>query len=166
MSNFSNNYHILSGIGHIRTPYLTHAPYQPVDVDKEVFRLVIDKKYINGLKELEKFTYIYVIYYLDKVQRSNRFTLSPPWANNIEIGVFASRSPDRPNPIGLSVVKINSIKDNIVYISGIDAFDNTPILDIKPYINKLDAKEDANYGWVNEMEDENHLALHIKGLPH
>jgi tRNA-Thr(GGU) m(6)t(6)A37 methyltransferase TsaA len=166
MSNFSKDYHILNNIGSIRSPYIDNSPYQPLDQDEGSFMLVLDKKYSSGLKELEKFTYLYVIYYLDKIQRTNQLTLSPPWANSLEIGVFASRSPNRPNPIGLSIVKIKKIKDNIIYISGIDAFDNTPILDIKPYIAKLDAKDDANFGWINEMDDENHLALHIKGLPH
>jgi tRNA-Thr(GGU) m(6)t(6)A37 methyltransferase TsaA len=166
MTGFSSNYHILNSIGVIRSPYLQNAPYQPIDKDKGVFKIVLDKKYIKALKELESFTYIYVIYYLNKVQRSNKLTLSPPWANNVEIGVFASRSPNRPNPIGLSVVKIIKIVGNNIFISSIDAFDKTPLLDIKPYINKLDAKSDANFGWINEMDDENHLEQHIKGEPH
>jgi len=166
MSNFSSKYHILTSIGRIRTPYINKAPYQPITTKNKVFKIVLDNKYIPALKELEAFAYIYIIYYLDKVHRSNKLTLTPPWANNKEIGVFASRSPDRPNPMGLSVVRVLKITENTIYINGIDAFDNTPLLDIKPYIQKLDSKEDANYGWVNEMDDESHLALHIKGLPH
>ncbi len=104
---------------------------------------------------------------MDKIQvKSNQNILQPPWAPEMEIGVFASRSPNRPNPIGLSIVKIKKIINNIIYISGIDAFDGTPVLDIKPYLKDLDAKCDANYGWVDETGDENHLALHIKGIPH
>ena len=166
MSGFSSNHYILNRIGVIRTPYKNKAPYQPVADKKETFRIVLHEKYTKGLQELISFKYIYVIYYLDKVQRSNRLTLSPPWANNKEIGVFASRSPDRPNPIGLSVVELLKIEENILYISGIDAFDHTPLLDIKPYVNQLDTKPDANYGWVHKMDEDEHLALHIKGLPH
>ena len=80
--------------------------------------------------------------------------------------MFASRSPNRPNPIGLSVVKILRIEKNIIAISGIDAFDNTPLLDIKPYIKNLDSKEDANFGWVNNTELDEHLKMHLAGIPH
>jgi tRNA-Thr(GGU) m(6)t(6)A37 methyltransferase TsaA len=161
------SYHVYNNIGIIRTPYTDNAPYQPVVDDKGDFKLVIDQKFANGLKLIETFKYIYVIYALDKISiQTKELTLRPPWAPQMEIGVFASRSPNRPNPIGLSIVKILKIINNTIYISGIDAFDGSPIIDIKPYLNKLDAKPDANYGWVSETGDENHLALHIKGVPH
>jgi len=83
-----------------------------------------------------------------------------------KVGLFASRSPNRPNPIGISVVKIKRISGNILYISGIDAFDNTPVLDIKPYFDQLDAKTDANTGWFNPEDDSDHFLLHLKGIPH
>jgi tRNA-Thr(GGU) m(6)t(6)A37 methyltransferase TsaA len=92
--------------------------------------------------------------------------VSPPWADGKKVGVFASRSPVRPNPIGLSVVRIKNIVENRIYTSGLDAFDGTPLLDIKPYIKDLDSKSDANYGWIEEMDDMEHLILHIKGIPH
>ena len=92
--------------------------------------------------------------------------VSPPWAEGKRVGVFSSRSPLRPNPIGLSVVRVKSIVENRIYTSGLDVFDGTPLLDIKPYIKDLDSKTDANYGWVEEMDDMEHLVLHIKGIPH
>ncbi|VAX25840.1 COG1720: Uncharacterized conserved protein, partial [hydrothermal vent metagenome] len=64
------------------------------------------------------------------------------------------------------VVKILKIKKNIITISGIDAFNNTPLIDIKPYIKNLDSKEDANLGWVNIAEFDKHLKTHIAGTPH
>jgi tRNA-Thr(GGU) m(6)t(6)A37 methyltransferase TsaA len=82
------------------------------------------------------------------------------------VGVFASRSPTRPNPIGLSVVRIKRIEGNVIHVSGLDVFDGTPLLDIKPYIDELDVKKDANLGWVGDMDDPEHLALHIQGVPH
>lgn len=90
----------------------------------------------------------------------------PPWAGGLRVGVFASRSPRRPNPIGLSIVRVLGVKDNEVITSGLDAFDGTPILDIKPYIKDLDSKADANYGWVEDLEDREQLTLHIRGIPH
>ncbi len=161
------SYHVYQNIGIIRTPYKNKAPLQPIANDEEEFKLLIDEKYQDGLKLIETFKYIYVIYSLDKIHiQTGKNTLRPPWAPEIEVGVFASRSPNRPNPIGISIVQIKKIINNSIYISGMDAFDGSPILDIKPYIDQLDAKTDANYGWVDKTEDENHLTLHIKGIAH
>ncbi|MEN8123878.1 MAG: tRNA (N6-threonylcarbamoyladenosine(37)-N6)-methyltransferase TrmO [Bacteroidota bacterium] len=166
MNNLPNNYFVFNSIGVIHSPYKNKAPNQPLINDQGDFKIVLNEKFTKGLKLLDTFTYIYVIYYLDKVIRNNEMIISPPWANQQEVGVFASRSPNRPNPIGISIVKILKIIENKIYISGIDAFDETPVLDIKPYIDKLDAKSDANYGWVNIHDNEDHLALHIQGIPH
>ena len=156
----------LKQIGVIRTPYTDNAPYQPVDEDKGDFRIVLDPKYTDGLYRLAAFRYIYVIYYTHKVKREMSTIVSPPWTGGIKVGVFASRSPVRPNYIGLSVVRIKNIINNEILTSGLDVFDGTPVLDIKPYIKDLDAKSDANYGWIEEMDDYEHLLLHIKGIPH
>jgi len=156
----------LKQIGVIRTPYTDNAPYQPVDDDKGDFRIVVDPKYTDGLYRLAGFRYIYVIYYTHKVKRELSSIVSPPWTEGVKIGVFASRSPVRPNYIGLSIVRIKNIIKNEILTSGLDVFDGTPVLDIKPYIKDLDAKSDANYGWIEEIDDYKHLLLHIKGIPH
>jgi len=93
-------------------------------------------------------------------------TIRPPWIPGSEIGVFASRSPVRPNCLGLSIVRIKDISNNQIVTSGLDVFDGTPLLDIKPYINELDSKTDANYGWLEDLDDRDHLMMHIKGVPH
>jgi tRNA-Thr(GGU) m(6)t(6)A37 methyltransferase TsaA len=156
----------LKQIGVIRTPYTDNAPYQPVDNDEGDFRIVIDRQYIDGLRQLDKFSYIYVIYLVDRTKRELSMAVTPPWSGGTEVGVFASRSPVRPNPIGLSVVRIKRIVGNEIYTSGLDAFDRTPVLDIKPYIKDLDTKADADYGWIENSADREHLRLHIKGIPH
>ena len=153
-------------IGSIKTPYLEAAPYQPVDTDDQEFYLQLKSEYIAGLKDLDSFIYIYVLYFIDRLKTTVKMEVSPPWAAGQQVGLFASRSPVRPNPIGLSVVKIKKIVDNRVYTSGLDVFDGTPLLDIKPYINDLDSKCDANNGWVQGMDEDEHLALHIQGIPH
>ncbi len=153
-------------IGSIRTPYLDSAPYQPVDEDTQEFVLELQPEYAAGLKDLESFTYIYVLYFIDRLSGAARMTVTPPWAKGQQVGLFASRSPLRPNPVGLSIVRIRKIIDNRVYTSGLDVFDNTPLLDIKPYINDLDSKCDANNGWVQTIDEDDHLALHIQGIPH
>ena len=166
MSNIRESIHVLKSIGVLHTPYIDNAPYQPVKDDENTFYITLKEEYEGGLKFLETFKYIYVIYYLDKAIRTNKKTVTPPWAEGMEVGLFASRSPNRPNPIGISVVELKSISKNVIYINGIDAFDNTPVLDIKPYIDELDAKKDANLGWVEKFDDNEHLLLHIKGIPH
>ena len=153
-------------IGIIKTPYQNNAPYQPLDRDTEECSILLDPQYIDGLHELEKFHYIYVIYYAHRVSRKTEMLITPPWAEGKEVGIFSSRSPARPNPIGLSIVRIKKIVGNRIHTSGLDVFDGTPLLDMKPYIKDLDNKNDANYGWIEEMDNMEHLTLHIKGIPH
>ncbi len=156
----------LEQIGTIKTPYQENAPYQPIDTDEGEFYILVDPQYVDGLNDLEKFQYIYVIYYAHLMNRKIEMMIRPPWAKGKKVGLFASRSPVRPNPVGLSIVRIKDIINNKIYTSGLDVFDGTPLLDIKPYIKDLDNKPDANYGWIKEMDDKEHLSLHIKGIPH
>ena len=153
-------------IGIIRTPYKQRAPYQPVNNDKGVFKVILYENYKEALSGLEEFEYIYLIFHLHLINEKPRNFVKPPWAKGKEVGLFASRSPNRPNPIGLSIVKIRGINANIIYTSGIDVYDETPLLDIKPYIKELDSKYDSNYGWIESQKDYEHLMLHIKGIPH
>ncbi len=153
-------------IGVIRTPYLDSAPYQPVANDEGEFRLCVDPSYAEGLQDLDRFRYIYVLYLIHRIKKKLSMSASPPWTPGKKVGLFASRSPVRPNPLGLSIVEVRRVVGNEVFTSGLDAFDGTPLLDIKPYIKDLDSKDDANYGWVEDLEDRDHLILHIKGIPH
>ncbi len=153
-------------IGVIHTPYREKAPYQPVESDEGVFQVKVLPEYREGLQDLESFRYIYLLYYIDRLSRPVSMKVAPIWAGEITVGLFASRSPLRPNPIGLSVVRILKIEENIIHTTGLDVFDGTPLLDIKPYIKDLDAKKDANYGWIEKTGDLRHLALHILGIPH
>jgi tRNA-Thr(GGU) m(6)t(6)A37 methyltransferase TsaA len=168
----------LRQIGVIHTPYRDSAPYQPVAEDGGTFRIVVRPEYTRALRELDAFRYIYVLYYLNRVSRDVAEVVSPPWTGGFEVGLFASRSPVRPNPIGLSVVQVKGIAGNEIRTSGLDVFDGTPLLDIKPHIRDLDSKSDADYGWLDELpacrdatrgagrDDSSHLALHIHGIPH
>jgi len=156
----------LTQIGLIHTPYKDSAPYQPVENDEGNFTIILDPKYMNGLYKLNRFNYIYVLYYIHEINRKTEMRVSPPWALGNEVGVFASRSPVRPNQLGLSIVRLRKIVKNVLYTSGLDVFDGTPLLDIKPYLKDLDSKSDANYGWIESQKDWEHLILHIKGIPH
>lgn len=141
----------LEPIGLIRTPYKDSAPRQPVEADSGEFRLELHSCFREGLAELESFCYIHLLFYLDRLDRPVMMRVSPPWADGREVGLFASRSPARPNPIGLSTVRLKNIKGSVLYTSGVDVLDKTPLLDIKPYIQDLDIKQDANNGWLDEV---------------
>ena len=94
-------------------------------------------------------------------------SVTPSWTpRKTKAGVFATRSPVRPNHIGLSVVRLLRREENTLYTSGMDVLDGTPLLDIKPYLADLDSKPDANYGWIEDIPNNDHLLLHIKGIPH
>jgi len=153
-------------IGVIHTPYQEKAPYQPVESDKGEFYLELLPEYVSGLQDLDTFRYIYVLYHIDRLTREVSMKIEPLWVGEVEVGLFASRSPLRPNPLGLSVVKLLSVEGNKVMTTGLDVFNGTPLLDIKPYIKDLDSKLDADYGWVEKTGDLRHLALHILGIPH
>lgn len=153
-------------IGIIHTPYTDKAPHQSPDEDPGDFYIMLDPQYQEGLKDLERFRFIYVLYHLDRSQKTPSLTAHPPWTEDTHVGLFASRSPARPNAIGLSVVQIKRIENNRVTTSGLDVFDGTPLLDIKPYIKDLDSKPEANNGWLDDIGDKDHLMMHIKGIPH
>lgn len=145
-----DNHFTLKQIGTIKTPYEKNAPYQPLYTDNQEFYILLNNEYVDGLSELKKFNYIYLIFFADRIIQKPEMMVSPPWDKGKKVGVFASRSPVRPNPIGLSIVQIKEIVENKIYTSGLDVFDKTPLLDIKPYIKDLDNKDNANYGWIKE----------------
>ena len=156
-------------IGTIVTPYTDWAPHQPPEREAKegTFKLVLRPELAPGLDQLRRFSHIYVLFHLDRAERPESLRVSPPWAHGkVEVGLFASRSSRRPNPIGLSVVRVLRVEGNEVFTSPLDAYDGTPLLDIKPYVGELDARGDANSGWVDDLEDRDHLVQHLRGVPH
>jgi len=125
-------------IGYFSTKYTlqTGAPRQGTLVPESKGVIIMDSTYIKGLTELNDFEYIWVLYYFNKA-KSYDLIISPPNSHH-KFGVFATRSPRRPNPIGLSLVKLDSIVENRLYINDVDAFDKTPVLDIKPFLPSVD----------------------------
>ncbi len=158
---------LLKPIGIIHTPYKgSFCPVQPVERDEGESRVEIFPEYREGLAELESFSYIYVISHLHLVEKEPSLVAQPPWAKGKQVGLFASRSPNRPNPIGISIVKLKKIEGGEIFTSVIDVWDETPLLDLKPYIGELDSKPGANNGWIEEVEDYHHLLEHVRGVPH
>ena len=147
-------------IGTIYTPYEDLAPFQPIEDAKGEFYIEINDKFTDGLDELQRFSHIYIVFHLNKWPNSSILKVSPPWIDH-QVGVFATRSPRRPNGIGISIVRLKKIIENKLHISGIDAFSGTPVLDIKPYFREFDIKTDANNGWMDDIENIKELRYHF-----
>jgi tRNA-Thr(GGU) m(6)t(6)A37 methyltransferase TsaA len=136
MRPFTNSF-MVTPIGIIHSPYQSRdeAPRQGRFSDALV-SLEILPEFTEGLQDVEQHPHLIVLYWLD---RSNRTALKAiPPHSGIEQGVFATRSPDRPNPIGICVVKLSRREGNQLFVRGLDALDGTPLLDIKPYSAALD----------------------------
>jgi len=154
-------------IGTIHTPYFAlNTPQQPIPNAPGDFWITLHPDFACALETLHTFNYIYVLYHLNEVTPPIELLTRSPWAPDIEIGLFASRSPKRPNPLGLSIVQIKEIRNNELIISGIDAFNGTPLIDIKPYMHFIDSKEDANNGWLDALPERKHAMAHALGLSH
>jgi len=137
-------------IGVIHSPFKEPkgTPIQPagakgIDGTVEVF-----PEYAEGLKDIEGFSHLILIYYF---HLSKGFSLKvKPYMDDEAHGVFAMRGPSRPNPIGISVVRLVKVEGNILYIQDVDMVDGTPLLDIKPYVPEFDIREVERTGWLEK----------------
>ncbi|EFA07644.2 tRNA (adenine(37)-N6)-methyltransferase [Tribolium castaneum] len=139
----------MQNIGVIRTqfPEKRGTPRQPTICSDSVAKLSLnDDVFTNPdhtLQGLQDFSHMWILFHFHKNKAAHKKAkVAPPRLNGERTGVFASRSPHRPNPIGLSLVKIDKIEGSNVYFSGVDVVDETPVLDIKPYIPQYDTPED------------------------
>jgi tRNA-Thr(GGU) m(6)t(6)A37 methyltransferase TsaA len=141
-------------IGYVHSPYKDPetTPIQPAFDDESEGTIEILEDYVPGLKDLEGFSHLFVLFYLHK---ATTVKLSvKPFLQNVEHGIFATRAPCRPNPIGLSLVKLKEVRGNILHIVGMDILDGTAVLDIKPYCEQFDKVSEPRCGWQDELEDE------------
>jgi len=115
-------------------------------------RAEVFAEYADGLKDLEGFSHVYLIYHLHRADPAK--LIVKPFLQEVERGVFATRAPCRPNAIGLSIVELIRREGNILHLDGVDILDGTPLLDIKPYTAKFDRIETTRNGWQDEVDDE------------
>ena len=113
----------------------------------------LDERYGEGLWKLKSFSHVIILFSLNRVSDEPVLTVTPSWAEGVRVGVFASRSPNRPNPIGLSVVALRKISGNEIFTDNIDAYDESPLLDIKPYIEAVESRVGAGNGWIDELDE-------------
>jgi tRNA (adenine37-N6)-methyltransferase len=137
-------------IGIIHSPFsdIKGMPIQPSGAKGTKGTVELMPEYAEGLQDLEGFSHVILIFHL---HLSTGFSLKvKPFLDHQLRGVFATRAPKRPNPIGISVVRLKEIKGNILHIEDIDIVDGTPLLDIKPYVPEFNAHETVRIGWLTE----------------
>ncbi|MFH1079183.1 MAG: tRNA (N6-threonylcarbamoyladenosine(37)-N6)-methyltransferase TrmO [Pseudomonadota bacterium] len=135
-------------IGVIRSPYRDTAdmPIQPPGAAGVAGTVVIDESYRDGLRDVDGFSHLILLYHF---HLSRSFSLQvKPFLDRTERGVFATRAPRRPNPVGLSVVRLIRVEGPVLHIEDVDIVDGTPLLDVKPYVPLFDIREDVKTGWL------------------
>jgi len=142
----------LTPIGVIRSPFKTsqQAPRQGRECEG-CSTLTIFPEFQAGLGEMIGISHIWVLYWMDRADRSTLFSRRPEWIEDRP--VFTIRSPARPNPIALSVGRIVSFEDGVITVSGIEALDGSPVIDIKPYIPGLDCIPGAEYSGLTHHDE-------------
>jgi tRNA-Thr(GGU) m(6)t(6)A37 methyltransferase TsaA len=135
-------------IGTIHSPYqdLKDMPIQPTCEASAPGTADVFTEFAQGLKDLDGFSHVILLYHLHE-SREAKLTVTP-FLDSEKRGVFATRAPSRPNPIGMSVVELLRVEGTRLYLGRVDILDNTPLLDIKPYVPDFDHPADVRVGWL------------------
>lgn len=142
----------LKPIGVIHSPYAERgdAPFQG-RVENLESKIEVFEEFAPALKDVEGASHLFILYWADKADREKLLTNTPHDADKSVLhGAFATRSPNRPNPINLGIVDLVKREDNVLFVKGLDALDQSTLLDIKPYSSKLDSISDATLSWFKE----------------
>lgn len=145
---------ILSPIGFVKNE-LEKGPIE--GYENRVSEIILNTSYTEGLDLLEENSHILVIFWMNRIQKEDReiMKMHPKGREDLPLlGVFATRSPRRPNPIGIRAVRLLEKKGNILKVEGLDALNETPVLDIKPYSSKHDMIVNPKHPWWVEHLNE------------
>jgi tRNA-Thr(GGU) m(6)t(6)A37 methyltransferase TsaA len=139
-------------IGFVHSPYQTASgtPIQPSRARGIEGTVELDEEYVEALSDLDGFSHIILICHLHKAADFKLRVV--PYLDTELRGLFATRAPSRPNPIGLSVVRLLGIDGRVVRIEGVDLLDGTPVLDIKPYVRDFDDQTEIRCGWLDDVK--------------
>lgn len=134
-------------IGHFRTPFteIKDMPIQPIGGQDIQGVIDVFPEFREGLQDLEGFSHVFVLYHLHEIKGYD--LVVQPFLDSNKHGIFATRSPKRPNAIGLSVMRLLRVSKNSVIVQGIDVLDGTPVIDIKPYVADFDRPDADRFGW-------------------
>lgn len=143
---------VYRAIGMIHSPFteLAGMPIQPAGALGVVGTAVINPEFTPGLQDLDGFSHIILLYHLHRVDAAS-LTVTP-FLDTEPRGVFATRAPKRPNPIGLSVVKLVRVEQNVLHLANMDILDGTPLLDVKPYVPEFDHQAQIRTGWLAKAQ--------------
>jgi tRNA-Thr(GGU) m(6)t(6)A37 methyltransferase TsaA len=144
---------IYEPIGVIHSPFdkLEDMPIQPTSESSGPGVVEVYPEFAPGLKDLEGFSHVYLLYHLHKTGEVKLEVT--PFLDEQSRGLFATRAPSRPNPIGLSLVKMMRIEKNLIHVDRVDVLNGTPLIDLKPYIPAFEEIEDARIGWLENARD-------------
>jgi len=155
---------IIRPIGIINTPHKesSKTPIQPVFASGLKGTVTIDPEYSEGLLDLDGFSHIYLLYYFHECKEVK--LILKPYLEDTNRGLFATRAPCRPNPIGISIVRLLSVSGNILQIEDVDILDNTPLIDIKPYVGRFDSHGNVRSGWQDNIGDNTANVRGVRGF--
>jgi tRNA-Thr(GGU) m(6)t(6)A37 methyltransferase TsaA len=139
----------LQVIGRIRTPFAKGegTPIQPAYSRGAEGQVVVDDPLAGALDDLEGFERVWLVYWMDRASAFRPHVV--PYRDTRERGLFATRSPCRPNPIGISVVRLLGREGRVLRVADVDILDDTPLIDIKPYVPEFDAHPRSKAGWFD-----------------
>ena len=148
----------LRQIGIIHTPYreATGSPVQSALAGDVIGTVEVFPEFVAGLPDLHGFERVWLLYWFDRAKPVE--LMVKPYLDTQERGLFATRAPARPNPIGMSSVRLVRIEGSVLHVEGVDMLDGTPLLDIKPYVAKFDAFEVKRVGWLGNAQSQVALA--------
>jgi tRNA-Thr(GGU) m(6)t(6)A37 methyltransferase TsaA len=137
----------------IRSPHTTsqETPIQPVFAEGIPGRVELLDEYEAGLEGIEGFSHVYLIYHFDRAGEPRLSVV--PYLSDTERGVFATRSPHRPNRLGMSLVRLVRREGRTLHVEDVDVLDGTPLIDIKPYVGRFDSREEVRSGWQDDVDD-------------
>jgi tRNA-Thr(GGU) m(6)t(6)A37 methyltransferase TsaA len=151
---------VIEPIGVIRSPFTSVAgtPLQSVAAGHVSGSIEIRPELEPGLRDLDGFSHLHLLTWLHLSPAKSRLELIP-FLDDTSRGVFATRSPERPNPIGLSVVRLLNVEGATLRVSGLDLLDGTPVLDVKPYVPDFDLFEPERFGWLERRAADVHRVV-------
>ncbi len=140
----------LTPIGVVRSPFHEPSgmPIQTVAAQGSAGTVELAPRYVGGLKDLDEFSHLWLLVHLHRTQGYALEVM--PFMDTQLRGVFATRAPRRPNPVGLSLVRLVRVEGCTLYVEELDLLDGTPVLDIKPYVPRLDQRPAERIGWFEE----------------
>jgi tRNA-Thr(GGU) m(6)t(6)A37 methyltransferase TsaA len=134
----------------VRTPFKEPrgTPIQPSAGKDVKGKVEIFEEFAEGLKDLDGFSHIILLFHLHLSK--DRPLRVIPYMDDVERGVFSTRAPARPNPIGMSIVRVDKIEGRVIFVRDLDIVDGTPLLDIKPFVPEFGPGDDVRIGWLEK----------------